>query len=258
MNDFLRDVRRLVQAAYAKLHLILKEVNPTALQLTGLLGIAAVLAGVYHLRNLRRRNRGNADNRPPREAWNQTRTAAVIKPGSAFGISADSVPVPLSDLRSHLPGIKTVTISAPGVLLEEWEPERFEEGAIVKPDAAEIIKELASGMHVYILAHVKSDVGEAVIRAALEMANILGQGIRQLPPHRLIFCEKLKGKVSLVRQIEPQLHIDGSSETLEELQRFIPHLYHVVRKGHAPAACKTSLVACGPTLADAMNVQVYY
>ena len=80
--------------------------------------------------------------------------AATVKPGTAFGVGADSVPVPLSDLRSHLPGIKTVTISAPGVLLEEWEPERFEEGAIVKPDAAEIIKELASGMHVYILAHV--------------------------------------------------------------------------------------------------------
>jgi len=257
MTDFLKDVRRLAQATYTKLCVMLKEANPTALQLTGLLGIVAALAGMYHLRNIRRRNRGNADNRPPRDAWSQSR-AAAIKPKSAFGVSADSVPVPLGDLRSHLPGIKTVTISAPGVLLEEWDPEKFEEGAFVKPDAAEIVKELAAGMHVYILAHVKSDVGEAVVRAALETSNVLGPGIRQLPPHRLIFCEKLKGKVSLVRQIEPQLHIDGSSETLEELQRFIPHLYQVVRKGGSPAACKTSLVASGPTLADAMNVQVYY
>lgn len=256
MAEFLKDVRRLVQSAYSKLYFFLKDTNPTALQLTGLLGIAAVLAGVYHFRYLRRRNRGNANNRPPRDARNQAAISGAVKP--KLGVGADSVPVALSDLRSHLPGIKTVTISAPGVLLEEWDPEKFEEGAIVKPDAAEIVKELASGMHVYILAHVGSDVGEAVIRAALETSNILGPGIRQLPPHRLIFCEKLKGKVSLVRQIEPQLHIDGSSETLEELQRFIPHLYQVVRKGHAPAVCKTSLVACGPTLADAMNVQVYY
>lgn len=78
--------------------------------------------------------------------------SGAVKP--KLGVGADSVPVALSDLRSHLPGIKTVTISAPGVLLEEWDPEKFEEGAIVKPDAAEIVKELASGMHVYILAHV--------------------------------------------------------------------------------------------------------
>lgn len=87
---------------------------------------------------------------------------------------------------------------------------------------------------------MKSDVGETAIRAALESVDLLGPGIRQLPPHRLVFCEKLKGKVSLVRQIEPQLHIDGSSETLEDLQRFIPHMYQIVRKGCAPASCKTS------------------
>ena len=78
-----------------------------------------------------------------------------VKPGKGFaGAVADSVPIPLSDLRSQLPGIKTVTISTPGVLLEEWDPERFEESATVRPDAAEIVKELASTMHVYLLAHV--------------------------------------------------------------------------------------------------------
>ena len=76
-------------------------------------------------------------------------------PGSGVGgVAAESVPVRLCDLTSHLPGIKTITISAPGVLLEEWDPEKIEEGANVKPDAAEIVKELAEGMHVYILAHV--------------------------------------------------------------------------------------------------------
>lgn len=77
------------------------------------------------------------------------------KPGLGVGgVESNSVPIPLSDLRSQLPDVKKVTISAPGVLLEEWEPEKLEKGATIKPDAAEIIKELASSMHVYILAHV--------------------------------------------------------------------------------------------------------
>lgn len=42
----------------------------------------------------------------------------------------------------------------------------------------------------------------------------------------------------MVRQIEPQMHIDGCSETIEDLHRFIPYLYHVVRKGDLPASCK--------------------
>ena len=81
--------------------------------------------------------------------------SGAAKPGSGFGgVGSESAPVRLCDLTSHLPGIKTITISAPGVLLEEWDPEKIEEGANVKPDAAEIVKELAEGMHVYILAHV--------------------------------------------------------------------------------------------------------
>lgn len=126
-----------------------------------------MLAGVHYFRNLRRQQRNN---RPPRDAFAANArgptptftltftlnfTSDVGKPSSAFGgVGVDSMPVPLSDLRAHLTGIKTVTISAPGVLLEEWDPEKLEEGATIKQEAAEIVKELASGMHVYILAHV--------------------------------------------------------------------------------------------------------
>lgn len=56
-----------------------------------------------------------------------------------------------------------------------------------------------------------------------------------------MFCEKLKGKVSLVRQIDPQMHIDGVAETVEDLHRFIPHLYHVVRKGTMVASCNRGI-----------------
>ena len=35
-----------------------------------------------------------------------------------------------------------------------------------------------------------------------------------MPAHRLLFCSTLEGKVSIVRQLEPELHIDGDSGTV--------------------------------------------
>ena len=38
--------------------------------------------------------------------------------------------------------------------------------------------------------------------------------VRQVPAHRLLFCSTLQGKVSIVRQLEPELHIDGDPGTV--------------------------------------------
>ena len=35
-----------------------------------------------------------------------------------------------------------------------------------------------------------------------------------MPAHRLLFCSTLEGKVSIVRQLEPELHIDGDPSTV--------------------------------------------
>ena len=62
---------------------------------------------------------------------------------------------------------------------------------------------------------------------ALEEAGVLGSGPGQVRPHRLLFCSTPEGKTSIVRQIEPDLHIDGSGATIEELRRFMPQLLQV-------------------------------
>ena len=36
----------------------------------------------------------------------------------------------------------------------------------------------------------------------------------QVPAHRVLFCSTLEGKVSIVRQLEPELHIDGHHQTV--------------------------------------------
>jgi len=128
--------------------------------LTGLMGIAAVLAGAYYLRKTARRQR---QNRPQREVQPPP---IATKPPSSFVSGGDLLPIPLMDLRARFNGIKTITISAPGVLLEEWSPEDFEENATIKPDAAEIIKELCTGMHIYLIAHVNHTF-EHLLRTSL-------------------------------------------------------------------------------------------
>jgi len=75
-----------------------------------------------------------------------------------------------------------------------------------------------------MLARVEDDIGQAAVTGALEAAGLLGLGPAQLPPQRLLFCSTQAGKLSIVRQIEPELHMDGDAATVEELRRFVPHL----------------------------------
>ncbi|KAG7668661.1 hypothetical protein KSW81_005420 [Nannochloris sp. 'desiccata'] len=142
-------------------------------------------------------------------------------------------------------GIRAVTISAPGVLLEERNPESFSEGATVLHSAIatlqaamlkgggscssdnDISSSLLANTNVYILCQVSDDIGEAAVRAALEFSGLMGSNQGQIQSQRFLFCETLVGKMSLVRQIEPEVHIDGDSSTVEQLKRFIPRLIQV-------------------------------
>ncbi|KFM27006.1 Peroxisome biogenesis protein 22 [Auxenochlorella protothecoides] len=89
----------------------------------------------------------------------------------------------------------------------------LEDSASVMPSMIPLVLELARRVNLYALAHVASDVGEATVRGALEHAGLLGPNHGQLPPHRLLFCGTREGKASMVRQLEPQLHIDADAET---------------------------------------------
>lgn len=79
----------------------------------------------------------------------------------------------------------------------------------------------------YLIAHVADDIGQAVVTGALEAADLLGSSPQHLPPQRLLFCSTQTGKQSMVRQIEPELHIDADPTTLEDLRRFVPQLLWV-------------------------------
>jgi hypothetical protein len=145
-----------------------------------------------------------------------------------------------------LAGVKRITISAAGVLLEEWEPAELQDSATARPDACEIVKEMCRLAEVTVLAHVTDDVGQAAVTGALEAAGLVGSSQGQLKPHRLLFCSTPEGKVSMVRQLDPELHIDGSRATVDSLQRFIPQLLLVAKpSGQAGAVLAANIGQIG-------------
>jgi hypothetical protein len=98
-------------------------------------------------------------------------------------------------------------------------------------------------------AQVQDEVGQAVMLGALEAAGVLGGRPGQVRPHHVLFCCTLDGKVSLVRQLEPDLHIDNAAKTVEDLKRFMPRLLHIPPPGHDAAGQGASNVASSPSLA---------
>lgn len=87
--------------------------------------------------------------------------------------------------------------------------------------AVPILHGLAANASVYLITHVIDDVGEATVRGALENAGLVGSDSGQIKPHRVLFCSTLEGKVSIVRQLEPDLHIDGHPTTVRHFSSHV-------------------------------------
>ena len=144
--------------------------------------------------------------------------------------------------------VKKVTVSVYGVLLKEWSSSEVQDSARVIPEAILVLKEMCKLVDVYLLSHVKDNVSQAVVSAALEAAGILGNEPGQVRPHRLLFCGTLEGKVAMVRQLEPDMHFDGHPSTVDDLKRFIPQLIHVQAPGAVAAASGAPNVGHTPSL----------
>lgn len=252
MAGLFAELRRLVDVILDRVYSLLQAAPPGTF-VTGVLGLAAVLVGYYQLRRTpppgdaaqqRRRPQlpagaahgSNAaspsltNQQQPGGSGSKACAASAAAGAAAAAWAASATPLGRS-VRARLGGVRRVTLSVPGVLLEEWTPAQLQDGASLRPEAGELLTELAAVAEVFLLAHVSDDVGQAVVTGALEAAGLLGRGPGQVPPHRLLFCSTLTGKVSLVRQLEPGLHVDGHPATVSELRRFMPLLLQVVAPG---------------------------
>lgn len=55
-----------------------------------------------------------------------------------------------------------------------------QESAVLRPDAAAVVREVARGANVFVITHVLDDIGEATVRGALEAGGLVGTGPGQV------------------------------------------------------------------------------
>lgn len=263
-GDFVEYLRKLVNYVYARLATYFQGVSPGTVQLTGIVGLAVFVFLYYQVRgdndanNAERRRRAQADQPPARQPAEATPSTSQMPGRNPISSSGNTAAHPASEGRpapsatkpmiGALANVNRITICAPGVLLHERDPAQLQEAASAIAEAIACLKEIAQAVDTYVLAQVSDDVGQAVVIGSLEAAGLLGSGLGQIKPHRLLFCSTLEGKNSIVRQIEPELHVDSHPSTVDDLKRFIPQLVLVSPSGGptvaAPNVAKTtSLVA---------------
>lgn len=254
-------VRKLLELVYRRLSSWLGSTSPGTLQITGVLGLAFLVVGYFQIRG---GNNDNSSRRPPAPASERAADrAAQHAPSSSGSASRHS----RAEGASHQPqqpsskpakepalvyqpfypqlaGVKRLTVSTPGVILSEWQAMDLQSGATLRPEAVEILGNLARSTDVYLITQVVDDVGQAVVQGCLEAAGVLGFGPGLIKPHKVLFCSTPEGKQSIVRQIEPELHIDGDARAVEGLSRFMPQLLHILPPGTQPTVKGKNLGSC--------------
>lgn len=255
---------------YDRLFKLLRSAPPGTIQVTGLLGLAILVWGLYHRTGSRPSGPSRRRPEDERQGGPSTATRSQAAPSTsapapqARATAAKPTPPPTStpsipvsgSVRSAMTGIKRVTMSVPGVLLQEWQAHELSDSATVREPLVGLVQQIGALADLYLIAHVMDDVGEAAVTGALEECGLVGtQQGACVRPHRLLFCSTLEGKVSIVRQLEPDLHIDGHALTVKDLQRFMPQLLHVVnpQSGSSTGAAQPNVAEC-KSLSDFFGV----
>lgn len=251
----LQELKRLICLYCNRLYGYILQQPAGSLQLTGVLGLAAVVIA-YNF--FKRNDAPSTGSRQREQSRSQQAQAGVSAGRLSAGSSSRSKADPdsskqaeqagSSPIRSKLTGIRRVTVSALGPLTQEWSAVELQEGATLRTEAVEVLKEISRCADTYIITQVQDDIGQAVLIGSLEAAGLIGDQKGQIQPHHVLFCSTLDGKVSMVRQLEPDLHVDGTAKTIDDLKRFLPQLLHITQPGLAAAGHGSGNIAVSSSL----------
>ncbi|XP_020599083.1 peroxisome biogenesis protein 22 [Phalaenopsis equestris] len=122
-------------------------------------------------------------------------------------------------VRKRLGGCRKVTCQLLGVILEEKNPEELQKQATVRPSVVEVLREIAKCCDFYLMERVLDDESEERVLSALENNGLFGSG--GLTRDKILFCSTENGRISFVRQIEADWHIDSNLDIISQLTRFI-------------------------------------
>ena len=118
--------------------------------------------------------------------------------------------------------VSSIALSVTGVMTQEKSAaELSSKGATLIESSVSVLRQLVQDMKkkVFLVCDVEDDIGEAVVLDCLDHAGLIGD--HMIPRHRVIFCSCSNSKVSIIRQLEPSLYVDGNVEVCRELGRFM-------------------------------------
>nr|AND95756.1 Peroxisome biogenesis protein 22 [Prorocentrum minimum] len=94
-------------------------------------------------------------------------------------------------------------------------------GAEDEDASVAVLLELCQSTELFTIATAESDEREAEVLAALEAMGAFGAGLRR---HRAMFSSTAEGRGSMVRQLQPALHLEGHSEVVGALKGKTPNV----------------------------------
>ncbi|KAL8228854.1 hypothetical protein R6Q57_013754 [Mikania cordata] len=131
-------------------------------------------------------------------------------------------------IRQRFSDGRKVTCRLLGVILEENTPEELQNQATVKSSVLDVLLEITKHCDLYLMERVLDDKSQEKVLIALENAGIFTSG--GLVKDKVLFCSTENGRMSFVRQLEPDWHIDSKPEITSQLARFIRHQLHISTK----------------------------
>ncbi|KAJ3433993.1 peroxisome biogenesis protein [Anaeramoeba flamelloides] len=159
-----------------------------------------------------------------------------------------------SPLKRALQGVHRVTVSTNGSIL------RINDGGLLEktkgketiklsslydsnnpieilPEAVEVLKELASVSDLYLITTLpkgQEDLQKFVM-IAFENISLFDRGFKKI---KCLFCTTVEGNSSMVRQLEPQLHIETNSKLAITLKKFLPRIVSISSKTNGSSFVK--------------------
>ncbi|CAI9275640.1 unnamed protein product [Lactuca saligna] len=131
-------------------------------------------------------------------------------------------------VRQRLSDGRKVTCRLLGVILEENTPEELQNQATVRLSVLEVLSEITKYSDLYLMERVLDDESEKRVLTSLENAGVFTTG--GLVKEKVLFCSTENGRMSFVRQLEPDWHIDSNPEITSQLARFIRQQVHISTK----------------------------
>ncbi|KAL8248369.1 hypothetical protein R6Q59_005237 [Mikania micrantha] len=176
----------------------------------------------------RRRQPKNQPSSSSTSVFNSHPNEDLRSPSGIDGLFQPTKPTLGQIVRQRLSDGRKVTCRLLGVILEENTPEELQNQATVKSSVLDVLLEITKHCDLYLMERVLDDESQEKVLMALENAGIFTSGA--LVKDKVLFCSTENGRMSFVRQLEPDWHIDSNPEITSQLARFIRHQLHISTK----------------------------